>query len=665
MSSHDSGATIGLKSTTYGYDNASRLLTVNDGNNNTARYNYLANSPLVGQIAFQQNGKALMTTTKSYDSLNRLTAIESKTGVAPVSISSYQYNSANQRTKNVLADGSYWIYQYDNLGQVTNSVKYFADGTLVPAQQFGYGFDDIGNRQQTTAGGDANGAGLRPANYTVNNLNQITARDYPGTNDVLGAALATNAVTVNGQSAWRKGEYFQATVKSNNTASAQWEGIMVVSGGNTNNGNLYVPQTPEQFSYDADGNLTNDGRWAYSWDAENRLIQMTNNTGVGPKYGLTFAYDAKGRRIRKNVATNGVAVSTTKFLYDGWNLIAETRPNNTLIRSYVWGTDLSGTSQGAGGVGGLLEINYYGSSTTNCFPAYDGNGNIMALVNVADGTVAANYDYAAFGEPIRITGVMARNNPFRFSTKYADDESDLLYYGYRYYKPSTGTWLSRDPFQEKGGKNVYSFVSNRPISIWDLLGLTTPVDVLDAFFGDSSESLWIMDQNNDYTKRMQQWGAVQQALNKVKADLSANCSTWESNHKTSPNWKPTLTSSFSPDTASYRVPVSSPAGTGPGDAIEDYLIYKTTRHMDDNLWYSTVGSFTLCVTVDKIDCCAKKVKLKIWIYNPMTKQSFGVGNYLYPFGDKENQYMWWDWTEDYSFGSTGVGPTKGGSGGWW
>jgi len=44
-------------------------------------------------------------------------------------------------------------YRYDSLGQATNRVKYFADGTLVPAQQFGYLFDDIGNRNQTTAGG--------------------------------------------------------------------------------------------------------------------------------------------------------------------------------------------------------------------------------------------------------------------------------------------------------------------------------------------------------------------------------------------------------------------------------------------------------------------------------------------------------------------------------
>lgn len=149
----------------------------------------------------------------------------------------------------------------------------------------------------------------------------------------------------------------------------------------------------------------------------------------------------------------------------------ETRPDNSLIRSYVWGTDLSGTMQGAGGVGGLLEMSYYGTSTTNCFPAYDGNGNVSALINVADGTEVANYDYATFGEPIRVTGVMAKNNPIRFSTKYDDDESDLLYYGYRYYKPSTGTWPNRDPIEEKGGINLYEFVNDSPIDLVDPQGL--------------------------------------------------------------------------------------------------------------------------------------------------------------------------------------------------
>jgi RHS repeat-associated protein len=59
---------------------------------------------------------------------------------------------------------------------------------------------------------------------------------------------------------------------------------------------------------------------------------------------------------------------------------------------------------------------------------------------------------------------MAKANPIRFSTKYQDDESDLLYYGYRYYKPSTGTWLNRDPKGEDGGLNLYVNVGNNEIS---------------------------------------------------------------------------------------------------------------------------------------------------------------------------------------------------------
>jgi RHS repeat-associated protein len=434
----------------YGYDTASRLASVSDGTNNAA-YTYLANSPLVSQIVLKQNSTTRMTTTKSYDFLNRLTQISSAPSASYTSplTFNYNYNPANQRTKDTLADGSYWVYGYDSLGQVTNACKYFSDGTPVAGQQFDYTFDTIGNRTQTLAGGDQTGSNLRTANYTNNVLNQIASRDVAPYVDVMGASILTNAVMVNGTNAYRKEEYFRAQLPANNTNSALWTNIGV-SGGQSVTGNVYVAQEPEQFSYDADGNLTNDGRWAYTWDGENRLVGMTVNTNVGPPYQLTFAYDAKGRRIQKLVATNGVALSTNKFLYDGWNLVAETRPDNSLIRSYMWGGDLSGTMQGAGGVGGLLEVSYYGSSTTNCFPAFDGNGNVAALINAADGTTLANYDYGPFGEVIRSTGPMAKVNPFRFSTIYQDDESDLLMYVHRPYKASTGTWLCKDPISELG-----------------------------------------------------------------------------------------------------------------------------------------------------------------------------------------------------------------------
>ena len=88
-----------------------------------------------------------------------------------------------------------------------------------------------------------------------------------------------------------------------------------------------------------------------------------------------------------------------------------------------------------------------------------------------DITKWSQYDYGPFGEVIRSTGPMAKVNPFRWSTKYQDDETDLLYYGYRYYSASTGRWLSRDPVEERGGKNLYGFVRNAPIDSVDYLGL--------------------------------------------------------------------------------------------------------------------------------------------------------------------------------------------------
>ena len=494
----NSSGTI-LTKTAYGYDAASRLQTVNDGNTDVATYSYVANSPLVGQIALV-NGSTSMMTTKQYDYLNRLTQISSQSSasIPPLSFN-YSYNAANQRTKDKLADGSYWVYQYDALGQVTNGFKYFYDGTLVPGQQFGYAFDTIGNRSQTKAGGDQNGANQRLANYAVNTLNQITSRDYPGTNDVVGVALSTNSVTVNGVAAFHKWEYYSGTVSTNNSSSAEWEQVAVSSGGSTSMGGLYVPKTREQFAYDLDGNLLSDGRWNYTWDAENRLVAMTNNAGVGPLYGLTFTYDAKGRRIQKNVTTNGAFFTTLNFAYDGWNPIAILNSQSAILTAFTWGSDLSGSIQGAGGVGGLVSLSYRGTTTTNCFAAFDGNGNLAALVNAADGSLVASYEYGPFGEVIRATGPMAKTNPIRFSTKYQDDESDLLYYGYRYYKASTGTWLSSDPINEIGfkiltrrakfvdrshEKNLYSFVSNDSVGKFDILGLSAAdvKAITDAFW---------------------------------------------------------------------------------------------------------------------------------------------------------------------------------------
>jgi RHS repeat-associated protein len=202
---------------------------------------------------------------------------------------------------------------------------------------------------------------------------------------------------------------------------------------------------------------------------------MAARTSVGPQISLRFDYDWKSRRIRKQVWANttwtGSATNDQRFAYDGWNLAGILTSSFTLQASFAWGLDLGGSLQGAGGVGGLLFIGNWLSAIGYYAAAYDGNGNVAALVSAADGTVSANYEYGPFGEVTRATGPMAKANHFRFSTKYQDEETDLLYYGYRYYSPNTGRWLSRDPIEERGGLNPYGFVGNSPMILHDAVGL--------------------------------------------------------------------------------------------------------------------------------------------------------------------------------------------------
>src|SRR5690606_13726660 len=106
-------------------------------------------------------------------------------------------------------------------------------------------------------------------------------------------------------------------------------------------------------------------------------------------------------------------------------------------------------------------------------PAYDGNGNVAALLNADTGALAAAYEYAAFGEPLRAQTYdpTVADNPWRFSTKFTDVETGLVYYGHRYYEPKNGRFINRDPIEEDGGVNLYGFVANNPLRYLDYLGM--------------------------------------------------------------------------------------------------------------------------------------------------------------------------------------------------
>jgi RHS repeat-associated protein len=216
--------------------------------------------------------------------------------------------------------------------------------------------------------------------------------------------------------------------------------------------------------YGHDGNMLTYGGWTFVWNGENRLIAASNSSVV-----ISNTYDHMGRRITKTTKNQAQGTTNqTQFVYDGWAMIRE--ESSTTTNHYVYGLDLSGSMQGAGTIGGILTA---GINGTTAFYCYDANGNVTDLVGT-NGSSVAHYEYGPFGGTIAQSGSLADDNPFRFSTKYLDTETDLYYYGYRFYSPELGRWVNRDPIGEVGGVHVYCFVFNNCACSFDINGLSSP-----------------------------------------------------------------------------------------------------------------------------------------------------------------------------------------------
>jgi RHS repeat-associated protein len=342
-------------------------------------------------------------------------------------------------------------------------------GTL---SKFAYGLNDLGQRVALTPTGSAF-ATTTPFSWGYNGRGELTtatrsgntpferAYSYDGIGNRL-TATDDNAALTN---------YFADAVGNN-------------AGGNTLNqyGKITYPGSSSlQPVHDDDGNMTSGpvpgatgllpgvpvpANATLTWDAENRLVKaVVNGTTVH------YDYDHQSRLISRGV---GVTPTTfTRYLYDGWNRIAEYESNgtgHTLKSTYLWGMDLSGTMQGAGGVGGLLSMTLNSQpSPLNYYPTYDGNGNVSEYVD-DNGDKAAHFEYDPFGNLTVDSENNAGDFSYRFSTKPQDATTGLYYYGYRWYDPLTGRWPSRDPLEEEGGINLYVFVANSGINNWDYLG---------------------------------------------------------------------------------------------------------------------------------------------------------------------------------------------------
>jgi RHS repeat-associated protein len=435
---------------------------------------------------------------------------------------------------------------------VTGSSASVLDGSplLISGRSFDFDYDSIGNRSSVTHKNVKLDGSTADHQFTwsANELNQMDARGNADFVHVQGTSILESYVTVGFvpddlNRALRYGEFFSGSIalRDGTTAAAvhaddldvfsvQPDGWIDSGDGVTVLGDLidhqqrevWLPPTAENFVYDVRGNLKSDSRWEYTWDGADRLRSIETNSialaaGVAhEKFG--YRYDYQGRRIAKDVyAWTGAAYEpnpsqTTLYYYDGWNLIYEATysgityagsvPTAATFESeiaYHWGLDWSTSLQGAGGVGGLVAIQFRdaGGTAEIRYPGFDGNGNLVVLLDDT-GTITATYEYGPYGELWRASGADAARNPFRFSTKYNDAETKLYYYGYRYYSPDYGRFISQDPIRESGGLNIYAFVNNNPTNYYDYLGMVS-VNFSGSFSSSFGGSGSVFGNTSSYT----------------------------------------------------------------------------------------------------------------------------------------------------------------------
>ena len=158
-------------------------------------------------------------------------------------------------------------------------------------------------------------------------------------------------------------------------------------------------------------------------------------------------------------------------MYDGWNVLGERREgSDDFVSYYTRGADMGG------GIGGIISVHRNGTPaiypngyhTGDYFYHYNHRGDVVSVTD-SSGSEVAHYRYDAFGNVKQKTGTF--ESPYQFSTKEYDDVSGLSYYGFRYYSPELGVWLSKDPLGYVSGMSLYNFIFNNPLNMTDPFGL--------------------------------------------------------------------------------------------------------------------------------------------------------------------------------------------------
>lgn len=447
------------QATTYTYDNLNRLTRINYPDSSSATYSYDA----VGNRTQMVDVTGM--TTYAYDALNRVTSVTN-----PGSrVVGYSYDAAGNRTGITYPDGKTVTYTYDDANRLTRASDW-------NSRQTNYTYDNAGN---LTGQANPNNTSISMTYDAANRLTGLintstvsgTVASFSYTIDKVGNR--TRVVDTEGTTSYEYDKLYRLTAVTYpdaKSAAYQYDPmgnrkVMTTTLGVTN----YTYDAADRlqnagattFTWDADGNMLSKSGMAFTYNGINRLTQVVSGTLT-----VGFAYDGDGRRASKTV--NGTATNYTYDTIAGLAyVLAERTGSDTSL--YTYGSDLVALTDPSG-----VQSYYH----------YDGLGSTRALSN-GSGQVTARYSYDVFGATRSSSG--ASPNAFKFAGEQTDDELGLIYLRARYYDPSMGRFMSKDP---KAGHehvtqslNLYPYSQNNPVTLTDPSGELVPLLIGAALVG--------------------------------------------------------------------------------------------------------------------------------------------------------------------------------------